>query len=96
MRPRESSDRPVLVEEIGYHSSAGAGSDEQSQASQFQAAFDVLGDGQSAGWVVWTAFDFVPAAGQAGGYEQHYGLWHADLTPKPALQTLAPYLADGP
>ncbi|MBN1878309.1 MAG: hypothetical protein JXA33_29080 [Anaerolineae bacterium] len=40
------------------------------------------------GWVVWTAFDFVPEAGQNATHEHFFGMWRSDLTPKPALEHL--------
>jgi hypothetical protein len=47
------------------------------------------------GWLVWTAFDFAPPAGQPATVEHSFGLWHLDLSPKPALQSL-PVTASNP
>jgi hypothetical protein len=90
-RYRKESDKPLLLGEVGYH--GWAESPEQPQTEQAQA--DKLGSVISlaeeeglAGWVVWTAFDFVPATGQPPNEEHFFGLWRTDLTPKPALEAL--------
>jgi hypothetical protein len=94
-----ATNHPLLVEEIGYHSWAsapGSGLDETQQAELLGAALGVLAASDVAGWVLWTAFDFVPASNQAEGYEHHFGLWRTDLTPKPALETVRAYLEGQP
>ena len=53
-----------------------------------------------AGWLVWTAFDFStdvtclpPACPSTDNGEHHFGLWHADYTPKPAVEMLRAFTA---
>ncbi len=81
-----ATNKPVLLEEVGYPAW-----DQDSEARQAKSLHDVLGlaeDGETAGWLIWTAFDFVPPAGQTPNQEYYFGLWRTDLTPKPALTIL--------
>ncbi len=85
------SQQPLLLQEVGYHSWAEApqgARDELTQAKILGRVIDAVEETDIAGWVVWTAFDFEPAPGQAATYEHFFGLWRADLTPKPALEAL--------
>jgi tetratricopeptide (TPR) repeat protein len=85
------NDKPLLLEEVGYHSWATAPLDSrdlQSQAGILGRAIDTAEQSNIAGWMIWTAFDFVPQNGQPATYEHFFGLWQTDLTPKPALMTL--------
>jgi endo-1,4-beta-mannosidase len=88
-----NANKPILLEEVGYHSWQDAPQDERSEASQaelLQGAIDVAEDENVAGWLIWTAFDFEPELGQVSNYEHHFGLWRSDLTPKPGLSQIFP------
>ncbi len=88
---RKESDQPLLLGEVGYQGwtdSAEGPRAEQVQADKLGRAVKVAEKEKLAGWVVWTAFDFVPAAGQPLNEEHFFGLWRTDLTPKPALEVL--------
>ena len=80
--------KPLLMQEFGYHSWADAPQDvrdEETQAVLLKQMITTAEKQGIAGWLVWTAFDFVPEAGQPAVYEHHFGLWRTDLSPKPAL-----------
>lgn len=88
---REQTNKPLLLEEIGYHSWAVAPHNprsERTQAELLQVGLGIVEEEELAGWVVWTAFDFVPAAGLPATHEHFFGLWRSDLSPKPALDAL--------
>jgi cellulase (glycosyl hydrolase family 5) len=88
---RQKSTLPLLLEEVGYHGWAQApqdARDETTQATLLAGVVDIAMKQGLAGWVVWTAFDFVSPAGQQPNYEYYFGMWHADLTPKPVLKSL--------
>jgi hypothetical protein len=88
---QEQTNKPLLLEEIGYHSWATAPHNprsERTQAELLQAALGTVEEEDLAGWVVWTAFDFVPAAGLPATHEHFFGLWRSNLSPKPALDIL--------
>lgn len=83
-----TSNKPIVLEEVGYPAW-----DQNGEAQQAQSLREVLGaaeDNGVAGWLIWTAFDFVPAPGQAPSPEYSFGLWRIDFTPKPALSVLPP------
>jgi hypothetical protein len=82
--------KPLLLIAAGEHSwpnDPNSPQDETSQAGYLQQIVD-LAEAQKIGWVLWTAFDFVPTPGQPENYNFYFGLWHTDLSPKPALQVL--------
>ena len=88
---QQRNDKPLMLQEVGYHSWADAPHDQREGSGQA----DILGRVANvavaediSGWVVWTAFDFVPKAGEPYNFEHFFGLWQTDLTPKPALQVL--------
>jgi hypothetical protein len=83
---REQSSKPILIEEMGYPSWGEGG--EAFQAETLEKVIEIAGQSQVAGWLIWTAFDFAPANGQPDNPEYHFGLWRANLTPKPALDAL--------
>ncbi|MBE7554886.1 MAG: cellulase family glycosylhydrolase [Anaerolineales bacterium] len=88
---RQASAKPLLLEEVGYHSwtdDPAASRAEQEQADTLEHVIRVAEAQKLSGWVIWTAFDFVPAAGQPPNEEHFFGLWRTDLTPKPALEAL--------
>ncbi|MCP5101278.1 MAG: cellulase family glycosylhydrolase [Chloroflexi bacterium] len=90
-RYSQSGEKPILLEEIGYHSWLDAPQDKRSEAEQAQLlgnAVALANAEEIAGWMIWTAFDFVPKAGQSSTYEHNFGLWRTDLTPKPALSQI--------
>jgi endo-1,4-beta-mannosidase len=79
------SSKPILVEEIGYSS---VYRDEATQAQSLKETLETATQKGIAGWLVWTAFDFVPPNGQPVNVEHGFGLWRTDLSPKPALDSL--------
>jgi endo-1,4-beta-mannosidase len=86
-----NSSKPILLEEIGYHSWQEASRDRRSEEAQADLLNDAVELAEAegiAGWVIWTAFDFVPQAGQPPNFEHYFGLWRTDLTPKPALSRI--------
>jgi hypothetical protein len=88
---KETSDKPLLLESVGYHSWAESPDDPQDetrQAQNLQAAVGAAEAEADAGWLVWTAFDFVPTPGQPPTHNHFFGLWRVDLNPKPALELL--------
>ncbi len=83
--------KPLLLQEVGYHSFAAApfdARDEALQAQLLKEAWDVSQNNNQLGWLAWTAFDFTPDKGFPENFEHHFGLWRNDLTPKPAVEML--------
>ncbi len=89
---RRTSDKPILLEEIGYSSWAVSPDEvperQRETGSTLGRVLRIVEAQNMAGWMVWTAFDFVPAPGQPENKEHFFGLWGTDLTPKPALDSL--------
>lgn len=88
---QKATPKPLLLGEVGYDSWAdtpAASRAEEEQAEKLGHVIRVAEARKLSGWVIWTAFDFVPAAGQTPNEEHFFGLWHTDLTPKPALKVL--------
>lgn len=89
---RQASSKPLLLEEVGYHSWAESPEEPRTEQEQADILSDVVSvveaDPQMLGWVVWAAFDFVPEPGQPLNPEHYFGLWRTDLSPKPALEAL--------
>ena len=86
------STKPLLLQEVGYHSWASApqdARDETTQAGVLRSVTETADASGLAGWMIWTAFDFEPPLGQASTHEHFFGLWHTDLSPKPALDALS-------
>ncbi len=85
------TNQPLLLEEVGYHSWAQAPTDARDETMQAELLRDVTSMAESqglSGWMIWTAFDFAPAAGQSPTNEHFFGIWRVDLSAKPALLTL--------
>ena len=83
---RTRSTKPMLLEEFGY---AYRGTDDATGQAELLGADAQMADSQGLiGWMVWTAFDFNPAPGVDPNYQDFYGLWTTDLTPKAALSQL--------
>ena len=85
------SNKPIILQEVGYHSWQDAPQDKRSedvQAELLSQAIRVTDEEVVAGWLIWTAFDFVPEPGQTPNHEHYFGLWRSDLTPKSALLAL--------
>jgi hypothetical protein len=83
--------KPLLLEAAGFHSWAEAPDDpqdEQKQAEKLVQVTHLVEAEDTAGWVLWTAFDFVPSPGWPPTSDHFFGLWRVDLTPKPALEQL--------
>lgn len=88
---QQESDKPLLLAATGYHSWLDAAGDPQSEATQLEnlaEAVNLAETEELAGWVVWTAFDFVPPPGWGVTHEYFFGLWRDDLTAKPVLKEL--------
>lgn len=88
---KKQTEKPLLLEEVGYHSWADAPQDDRDEAEQAEILGQVSSLAESeqiAGWCIWTAFDFDAEPGQTASYENYFGLWRADLSPKPALNIL--------
>jgi endo-1,4-beta-mannosidase len=84
----QKTTKPLLLQEVGYHSWETAPLDQRSEAQQAELlkdAIEVVEMENIAGWMIWTAFDFQPVPGQAPIYEHYFGLWRNDLSPKPAV-----------
>ena len=84
-----ASNKPIVLEEVGYPALDQAS--ETQQARSLQEVLDMANHDGIAGWLIWTAFDFVPPPGPAGNPEYYFGLWRTDLTAKPALSAHALY-----
>ena len=88
---RQRNNKPLMLQEFGYHSWAEAPQDQRDEAGQADILGRVVAVAEEcgiSGWVIWTAFDFVPPDGQPINYEHSFGLWRVDLMPKPALWSL--------
>lgn len=84
-------DKPLLLQEVGYHSWSAAPQDARNEQEQAELLLQVVATAEVeglAGWLVWTAFDFAPEPGESPSHELFFGLWRLDLTPKPALELL--------
>lgn len=83
--------QPLLLEEVGYHSWAQAdidARDEKTQAELLRNVTHVAETQGLSGWMIWTAFDFAPPAGQLSTHEHFFGVWRFDLSAKPVLSML--------
>ncbi len=83
--------KPLLLQEVGYHSFATApfdARDEALQALLLAEAVQVSQNNNQLGWLAWTAFDFSPDLGAPENFEHHFGLWRNDLTPKLVVEEL--------
>lgn len=88
---QKSANKPLLLQEVGYHSWAEAPVDARTEAAQatlLSQIVSVTDQTNLAGWMVWSAFDYVPEAGQPPNYEHFFGIWRTDGTPKPAVEIL--------
>jgi hypothetical protein len=88
---KQHNDKPLMLQELGYHSWADAPHDQRDgmgQADILARTVQVTEGEDISGWVIWTAFDFVPEPGKPYNFEHFFGLWQTDLTPKPVLQVL--------
>ncbi|MCB0170025.1 MAG: cellulase family glycosylhydrolase [Anaerolineae bacterium] len=90
---RQKTDKPLLLISGGSHSWADDPDEPQDEAAQAEyvtALVDAAESEELAGWVLWTAFDFVPPPGWPFTKEYFFGLWRTDLSAKPALEALKP------
>ena len=87
---RANNDKPLMLQEVGYHAWADAPANAvtpEQQAEILSAVLTVAEDRGIAGWLVWTAFDYVPYDLQYT-HEHFFGLWDVNLQPKPAVEAL--------
>ncbi len=84
---RQASPKPIVLLAAGFPS-VGEGEDEAAQAKNLAGVITAARRAGVAGWVIWTAFNFEPAPGQAVTVDHNFGLWRLDLSPKPALKNL--------
>lgn len=84
---RSRSDKPLLVEEFGYTAASDPGALD-GQATYLRNMVTKANTIGLAGWMVWTAFDFVPQPGQPANWQHYYGIWRTDLSPKPAVAAI--------
>jgi endo-1,4-beta-mannosidase len=82
---QQATGKPILLEEVGYSASGNGPEATQADALESVIAF---ADNHTAGWMIWTAFDFRRADDPYTSPEYYFGLWRTDLTPKPALRKL--------
>ncbi len=94
---RTRSDKPLLLEEVGY---SVLGRSEAKQADLLEQAIAAAESQNLAGWLVWTAFDFPreatcwPGTCLSPDNQEHYfGLWRTDYSPKPALERIRQYMS---
>jgi tetratricopeptide (TPR) repeat protein len=94
---RAASDKPILLEEVGYNTWGG---NADGQAVRLREAISAADSARMLGWVIWTAFDFPtdvtcipPACPSKDNGEHHFGLWRVDYSPKPAVEMLRAYPA---
>lgn len=88
---REETDKPLLLISGGTHSWADSPDepqDETAQAEFLTGLVDVAEAEELSGWVLWTAFDFVPPPGHPLTKEYFFGLWRTDLSAKSSLKEL--------
>ena len=88
---REQSDKPLLLISGGTHSWPDApeeAHDEAAQADYLQALIAQAEAEELSGWMLWTAFDFVPPPGLPFTKDYFFGLWRTDLSAKPSLKML--------
>lgn len=88
---KQQNAMPLMLQEVGYHSWAEAPHDQRDvfgQADILGRTVNVAETENISGWVVWTAFDFVPQPGQPHNFEHFFGLWDVGLNSKPALEAL--------
>lgn len=83
---RAQTSKPLLVEEMGL---AGMGRDgEAAQAEQLLEMIQTTEQSTSAGWLIWTAFDFFALPDSMASPEYRFGIWRNDLSPKPVIDGL--------
>jgi tetratricopeptide (TPR) repeat protein len=85
------NEKPLLLQEVGYHSWADAPADartEEAQAELLTAVVEVANTTELAGWMIWSAFDYMPEPGQPPNYEHFFGVWRVDGSAKPFIETL--------
>jgi hypothetical protein len=88
---QQKSDKPLMLQEVGYHGWAESPDEprnEQEQADRLGSVISAAEAEQLSGWIIWTAFDFVPSSGHPPNEEHFFGVWRTDLSPKPALEAL--------
>jgi endo-1,4-beta-mannosidase len=91
---QEATDKPVLLQEFGYSTLS---MDSVAQATLIGEVIHAVEQANTAGWLIWTAFDFPtdatctpPNCPSQDNAEHHFGIWSADYTPKPVISVLTP------
>jgi endo-1,4-beta-mannosidase len=91
---QKATDKPVLLQEFGYSTQK---IDLVAQATLIGEVIHAVEQANTAGWLIWTAFDFPtdatctpPNCPSVDNAEHHFGLWSTDYTPKPAVSVLMP------
>ncbi len=80
---RSKTTKPIVLEEVGYP--AWDQTSEAAQARSLKQAADAAETNGTAGWLIWTAFDFTPPPEPTSNQEYFFGLWRVDLTPKSVM-----------
>lgn len=93
VRLRAATDKPVLLEEIGYSTQRVSYAD---QARLLSEVIRAVEENRAVGWMIWTAFDFPtdatcvpPACPSPDNAEHYFGLWTVDYEPKPAVAVIS-------
>jgi hypothetical protein len=94
---RQQSDKAILLIATGYES-ATTNPSQQSLALRelLEQAEGTIETDNLAGWLVWTAFDFMPGSGckpvpcpeGLSDPRHYYGIWKVSGTPKPAVNVI--------
>ena len=90
---RAATDKPLLLEEVGYSTQRMADDDQARTLAEIIAVSEREG---LLGCLIWTAFDFpterscYPSPCPSPDNAEHYfGVWRADYTAKPAVEVIS-------
>lgn len=81
-----ASGKPVWVEEMGLAALGRQG--ERAQVQVLPRMIETAEASDSAGWLLWTAFDFYALPDDLASPEHRFGIWRNDLAPKPVVDAL--------
>lgn len=79
------SAKPLLIQELGQSS---FDNNEQAQVMNIPRMIQTAEQNKTAGWLIWTAFDFYALPDDMANPEHRFGIWRNDLSPKPVLDAL--------